>query len=265
VIVERAGTPIHYVEEGSGSPVLLVHGVGANLRSWDDIAPVLARRHRVLRLDLRGHGQSGRIVQCTLDDFVADIVAVLDVAGIPRVHLIGFSLGGMITQAAALRYPARLRSAVIISAVAGRTPEERQRLIQRAAVVRDKGITAVVDAAEQRWFTDAFRAAHPEKVRQRLAELVGNDHGSYAAAYRVFAESELGPELHRIDVPALVVTGEHDQGSNTRMAQYMHKVIRGSELVILPGLRHSVLLEAPARIAGLVDDFLSRHEPSARR
>jgi pimeloyl-ACP methyl ester carboxylesterase len=103
VIVERAGTPIHYVEEGSGSPVLLVHGVGANLRSWDEIAPVLARRHRVLRLDLRGHGQSGRIVQCTLDDFVADVVAVLDAAGIPRVHLVGFSLGGMITQAAALR------------------------------------------------------------------------------------------------------------------------------------------------------------------
>lgn len=247
---------INYVSEGAGPPVTLVHGVGANLESWNTIAARLARRYRVIRLDLRGHGKSSRIETCRLEDFLDDVSLVLDTLGVPRTHLVGFSLGGMIGQAFVLAHPERVEKLALISAVAGRTPEERGNLQVRARKVREEGIASVVGAAEDRWFTDAFRKKHPEVVAKRLEELKANDHRSYSAAYTVFAEGDLGSRLHGIRHPTLIVTGEHDVGSNTRMARFMHDAIPGSALHILPGLKHSVLLEAPQQIAELLEGFL---------
>ncbi len=248
---------INYVSEGSGPPVTLVHGVGSSLESWDAIAERLAPRYRVVRMDLRGHGKSSRIETCRLDDFLDDVSLVLDALGIARTHLVGFSLGGMIGQAYVLAHPERVEKLALISAVAGRTPEERANLQARARKVREEGIASVVAAAEDRWFTEAFRKQHPEVVAKRLEELKATDHRSYSAAYGVFAEGDLGGRLHEIRHPTLIVTGEHDVGSNTRMARFMHDSIPGSTLHILPNLKHSVLLEAPTEIAGLLLDFLS--------
>ncbi len=255
----RKGTiEINYVAEGSGPSVTLVHGVGSNFESWDAIAAQLSRQYRVIRLDLRGHGKSSRIETCQLEDFLDDVSLVLDTLEINRTHLVGFSLGGMIAQAYVLAHPERVEKLALISAVAGRTPEERANVQARARKVRDEGIASVVAAAEDRWFTEAFRRKYPEVVATRLEELKANDHRSYSAAYTVFAEGDLGPRLNEISHTTLIVTGEHDVGSNTRMARFMHDAIPGSRLHILPGLKHSVLLEAPAEIAGLLLDFLSR-------
>jgi (E)-2-((N-methylformamido)methylene)succinate hydrolase len=254
---ERKGIEINYLSEGSGPPLMLVHGVGADLRSWDAIAERLSRQFRVIRLDLRGHGRSSRIETCRLEDFLEDVSLVLDTLGVEKTHLAGFSLGGMIAQAFVLAHPKRIGKVAFISAVAGRTPEERAGVMARARKVREEGIASVATAADDRWFTEGFRRAHPETVRQRLEELMANDHRSYCAAYSVFAGGDLGPRLGEIRHPTLIVTGEHDVGSNTRMARFMHESIGGSELHILPGLKHSVLLEAPEAIAQLLLDFLS--------
>jgi (E)-2-((N-methylformamido)methylene)succinate hydrolase len=248
---------INYVVEGSGPPVTLVHGVGSNLEGWDAIAKRLARNYRVIRMDLRGHGKSSRIETCRLEDFLEDVSLVLDTLGVARTHLVGFSLGGMIAQSYVLAHPARVEKLALISAVAGRTPEERANLQARARKVREEGIASVVAAAENRWFTEAFREKNPEVVAKRLEELKANDHRSYSAAYTVFAEGDLGSHLHEIRHPTLIVTGEHDVGSNTRMARFMHDAIPGSQLHILPGLKHSVLLEAPTDISRLLLDFLA--------
>ena len=256
--IVRDGIEIHYLVEGTGPPVMLIHGVGSDLRSWDAIAARLAPRYRVLRLDLRGHGQSSRIETCRLEDFLGDVSSVLDASRVARAHLVGFSLGGMIAQAFVLAHPERVEKVAFISAVAGRTAEERENVLARARKVAEEGIASVVAAAQDRWFTEAFQKANPEIIRRRLEELKANDHRSYSAAYRVFAEGDVGPRLHLIRHPTLVVTGEHDVGSNTRMARFMHEAIPGSSLHILAGLKHSVLLEAPDKIADLLIDFLSR-------
>jgi pimeloyl-ACP methyl ester carboxylesterase len=123
--------------------------------------------------------------------------------------------------------------------------------------VQQEGISSVAAAAEDRWFTEDFRRKHPDVVARRIEELKANDHGSYAAAYGVFAEGDLGPRLYEIRHPTLIITGEHDVGSNTRMARFMHAAIPGSTLHILPKLKHSVLLEVPEAITALLLDFLS--------
>lgn len=250
------GVEITYQVEGTGPLVTLIHGVGANLESWDVIAPQLATRFTVARADLRGHGRSGRIISCSMADFVEDVAGLLRAIGAPAAHLVGFSLGGLIAEHVTIDRPELVERLVLISTVAERTVDERARVRQRADTVRDQGIASVAQAAEDRWFTPAFRAANPDKVARRLRELTSNDVGSYAAAYRVFGEADEGVRAENIQRPTLIMTGEHDTGSSPRMARMLHERIAGSELNILPDLRHSVLVESSDLIAKLLLEFL---------
>lgn len=263
-MLQRADAPaLCYRDDGGDRPpVMLIHGVGADATSWDHIAPALASEFRVLRLDLRGHGKSGHIEGAlTLDDFIRDVIDVLAACAVPAAHIAGFSLGGLIAQGVALQQPDRVRRLVLLSAVAGRTDEERERVQARLKILREQGIAAITAAAQERWFTPGFIARHPDLVQRRMAQLQDNHAPSYAAAYTVFSTSDLGDRLHAIRVPTLIATGEHDVGSNPRMARYMHAEITGSRLEILPNLRHSILMEAPELVARLLCDFLSDRPP----
>ncbi len=259
-MLQRNGRPaLRYWDEGAEKPpVMLIHGVGSDGKSWDKIAPGLAPEFRVVRLDLRGHGRSGHIEGAlTLDDFIRDVVDVLDACAVPAAPIVGFSLGGMIAQGIALHHADRVRRLVLLSAVAGRTAEERDRVQARLTTLREQGIAAITGSAQERWFTPEFIARNPDLVQQRMQQLQENHSSSYAAAYTVFSTSDLGDRLHAIRVPTLIATGEHDIGSNTRMARFMHSQIAGSQLEILPGLRHSILVEAPELITRLVRGFLT--------
>jgi 3-oxoadipate enol-lactonase len=261
--LERKGAPTLFYQvegasiEGAKPAVVLIHGVGADGSSWDEIVPALTRRFTVIRLDLRGHGRSGNVDGVlALDDFALDVVDVMTAAGVPRAHVVGFSLGGMIAQALALDYAARVDRLVLLSAVADRTEQERARVHERLEILRTQGVGAITGAAQDRWFTAGFIERHPELVRQRMEQLQRNHAPSYAAAYTVFSTSDLGEQLHAMRAPTLVATGEHDVGSNTRMARFMQSQIPGAQLRILPELKHSVLVEAPATIAAMLLEFL---------
>ena len=250
---------IHYTREGTGDPLVLVHGVGANLASWDGVAERLKGDFDILRSDLRGHGESARIDSpITIDTFAEDILRMMDEQGVESAHLAGFSLGGLITQRLAVGWPDRFRRIVILSAVAGRTPEERAKVTDRLGMIRDGGMKAITGAARERWFTEEFARDNPDLITRRIAEMEAAHVHSYLEAYRVFGQTELVDTLHRITHPALIMTGEFDQGSNPRMARTMHELIDGSELEILPRLKHSVLLEASDLIAERIAAFLKK-------
>lgn len=249
---------LNYRIQGSGEPLICVHGVGSYLEAWAGVAERLADRFRILTFDLRGHGRSSKVRgRYEIDDFVADVLALADHAGFGTFHLAGFSLGGLIAQRLALTHQARIRRLVLLGTVAGRTEEERERVAARLAALQAKDRGSHYDASLSRWLTEDFQARNPALVaslRQRNAE---NDPECYAAAYRVLAQTDFGGLLDQIRVPVLIATGEEDAGSNPRMARYMHERIAGSELHILPGLRHSILTEAPEQVAALMRDFLS--------
>jgi (E)-2-((N-methylformamido)methylene)succinate hydrolase len=251
---------LNYKVQGRGEPLVCIHGVGSYLEAWDSTAARLADRFRILTFDLRGHGGSSRVRgRYEIDDFVGDVLALADHAGFGTFHFAGFSLGGLVAQRLALTHQDRLRSLVLLSTVAGRTPDERRRVADRLAALQSGERGAHYDASLSRWLTEDFQARNPdlvERLRQRNAE---NDPDCYAAAYRVLAQTDFGGLLDQIRVPTLIATGEDDAGSNPRMARLMHERIPGSELHILAGLRHSILTEAPDRVAAVMRDFLVRH------
>jgi pimeloyl-ACP methyl ester carboxylesterase len=123
-MLQRSDAPaLRYRDDGGERPpVMLIHSVGADGTSWDQIAPALSPEFRVLRLDLRGHGRSGHIDGAlTLEDFVQDVVDVLDACAVPIPLIVGFSPGGMIAQGLGLQHAQRICRLVLLGAVAGRT------------------------------------------------------------------------------------------------------------------------------------------------
>lgn len=164
----------------------------------------------------------------------------------------GHSLGGLIAQGFALSHSDRLNRLVLLSTVAGRNEEERERVAARLAIVAEGIPGEHFENSVARWFTDAFRENHPEVLAAHAAANRKNDPEAYAAAYRVLAETDLADRLHEITAPTLIATGDGDIGSNPRMARLMHDRIAGSELHILENLRHAAMTEAPERIARLI-------------
>ena len=237
--------------------VILIHGLGGTLNIWDPIVSVLEHRFSVLRYDLRGHGQSDVPAgDWSLEDFVSDLESIFNNESVPYAHLVGFSLGGLIVQQFALSYPDRVGQLTILSAVAGRTNAERQHVQERIRNLEKGDLDTNIELALERWFSPEFRLDHPELVQKRIAELRATSPAGYFQAYRVFGRSDLAEHLAQIRCETLVMTGEHDPGSNVRMARLMHESIPNSQLEILSNLRHSVLVESPQLIAEKLDLFL---------
>jgi pimeloyl-ACP methyl ester carboxylesterase len=247
--------PIAYRDEGGGVPLVLVHGVGGESGNWDDVAAQLAR-FRLIRLDLRGHGRSGPIRgPIRIEDLARDVTDVMDALGVERARIAGFSLGGMVVQSVALGAPQRVEKLAILGAVCGRTPEEQGRARDRVEFLRKEGLAAIAQSNRERWFTDAFRKAHPDKVELRVRQLLACDAESYLQAFTVFCTTDHAARLRELRMPVLLATGEHDAAATPRMARLMHERIAGSRLEILPGLRHSILIEAPDAVGALLRDF----------
>lgn len=257
---------LNYRVDGNGpNKLVCIHGVGSYLEAWNGVVARLPDQFTVLTADLRGHGRSARIKgRYEIDDFVGDILALAGHAGFGRFHLAGFSLGGLIAQRLALTHADRLEKLVLLSTVAGRSPEERQAVLGRLAALTASQPSAHHAASLSRWLTEDFQERNPDVIAELRRRDAENDPACYAAAYRVLAETDFGGILDQIRAPTLVITGEDDQGSNPRMARHMHEQIRGSRLEILPGLRHSILVEAPDLVAGLMADFLGDHSRRAK-
>ena len=246
-----------YVIEGNGPTVVLIHGVGARLENWDQVCERLARHFQVLRYDLRGHGQSTRLPgPYSLPLFADDLRTLLEHIGIRKAHIAGHSLGAMIAQMFCLKHADSVDRLALLSAVAGRTQEERERTVGRINLIRAGPPGEHFRNSVSRWFSDSFIAANPELIAVHAARNAENDPDCYSAAYKVLASEDLDLELEAISAPTLIATGELDLGSNPRMSELMHRRIKSSTLRVLPGLKHSILIEAPEIVARMLEAFL---------
>jgi 3-oxoadipate enol-lactonase len=249
-----------YEVSGDGPAVILVHGLGATRRMWRWQEPALARRFRVVRYDLLGHGESDKPVRAyAMEDMVGQVAALADRLGLDRFGLVGFSLGGLIVQATALAHPGRVAALVVLNAAHGRTAAERDAVLKRAEQAAREGPRATIDAAITRWFTPAFAARRPDVIAEVRAWILANDPAVYPHAYRLLAtgDAPLASAIAAIRCPTLVMTGSDDPGNTPAMAQRMGRLIPGSKVIVVPGLRHMGLAEDPEAFSGPIAAFLA--------
>ena len=242
-----AGTA--YDVAGSDGPaIVLAHGLGLNRHSWQWQVPALAQSYRVITFDLFGHGDSA-VPPATpsLSVFARQIVELLDELRLDKAAVAGFSLGGMIARRFAMDHPERLWALAVLHSAHARDAAAQAAIAARVAQVRAEGPGATVEAALQRWFTDQFRAANPQTMDLVRGWIMANRKEVYAPIYQVLADgvTELVAPSPPIAIPALVMTGSEDYGNSAAMSRAIAAEIAGSSLVILDGLRHMALAEAP--------------------
>ena len=105
----------HYRRSGSGAPVVLIHGVGADLEMWEPVAERLAPAHDVVRYDMLGHGASAKpLGPYRLDDFVDQLRRLVDALGVERFVLAGFSMGGLVAQELYARFPEKVAALALV-------------------------------------------------------------------------------------------------------------------------------------------------------
>ena len=244
-----AGATCYEIYGDKDKPTLIfIHGLGLNKRTWDDYVAGFCDDYQVVLYDLCGHGET-ELPQKTpslrvLSDQLYELCCYLK---LDKVHLIGFSLGGMINRRFAMDYPDHVASLVILNSPHERSEEQQKLVEQRAKDTSDGGAAATIEATLARWFTPSFRRDNPEKTDWVRQTVLANHPQNYAQHRFVLANGVL--ELIRpnppLMLPTLVMTCAHDTGSNVAMAEAIASEIADAELLIIPELQHLGLIERP--------------------
>lgn len=254
------GIDIAYTVEGSGPWVTMSHSLASNSSMWDEQAALLAKHYRVLRFDTRGHGDSSAPpAPYTLDDMAEDLHGLFAHLGIRETHWIGLSMGGMIGETYALKYPGVFRSMILADTTSRRPPNAEQMWGDRVRMARAQGMDALVDGTLARWFTDPYRQAQPA-VMARIADGIRSTPvEGFAGCCDAIAKIDVLDRLKEIDCPALVIVGDQDHGTPPEMARQIHANLRGSELLIIPSAAHLSNIEQPAVFNRAMLEFLAQH------
>lgn len=250
-----------YWRQGSGSPVVLIHGVGLDATMWQSQVATLAQQYDVIAYDMLGHGGSALPSEnVELDTYADQLAMLLDHLELTRVAVLGFSMGGLVARAFALRHPERLTAMIVLSSVFERDANQRAGVHQRIIQTREQGPSANVDEALRRWFSPSFRQSHPDLVAAVHETVCNNDPQGYYRSYALFGtQDDFGADrLASIQVPVLIATGELDPGSTPRMAKALAERLPRAEVHILPDQRHMVPIEAPETVNNLIQSFFAR-------
>ncbi|GAB4065287.1 alpha/beta hydrolase [Ancylobacter sonchi] len=258
-----------YLRHGQGEPLVLVHGVGLNAEIWAPQFTDFAATYDVIALDMLNHGASAGTAgpADTLDLYIRQIEALLDHLGIERAHLVGHSMGALVSMAFAATHPARVRSLVALNAVWCRSPAQSEAVIRRADDITALGLGDSFEVAIGRWFGSPVpgELADAEKaVRRHLATI---DPAGYGRSYALFARSDraLVGRMAGITMPALFMTGELDPNSTPAMSEAMAREVPHGEAQILTAERHMMAFVSPQRIDERLRDFWRRASAAESR
>jgi 3-oxoadipate enol-lactonase len=248
------GCAIAYTLHAARQPglprIVLIHSLALDAGVWDGVAASLAGQAEILTYDCRGHGQSGRKAGAfTTELFARDLAGLLDHAGWQTAVVAGCSMGGCVAQAFSGLYPARVKALGLIDTTPWYGEDAPRQWRERASAARSKGLAGLIEFQVTRWFSDAFRTAHPELVDRWRRVFLANDLECYAATCTMLGEADLRPYLPKLRMPVSIIVGEEDYATPVAASRQLHQAIAGSTLTILPGARHLTPVECPEQIA----------------
>ena len=255
------GSSINLVSS-NGPYIILIHGLGLNKEMWGWQTNELSKNFSVVTYDLIGHGESkdpeGKL---NLEKFSEQILEIMNFLSIKKTSLIGFSLGGMIVRKFAIKYSEKLWALAVLNSAHKRDQKAKDAVQLRVNKVKIDGPQATTEDALNRWFTQKYRQNNPDVMNKIRNWVMENKKDVYPKAYQVLVDGVdelLDPSLP-INCPTLILTGDEDFGNSPQMSSEISKQIKGSELKILPGLRHMALIEDARTVNNLLLEFLLRN------
>lgn len=214
--------------------LVLANSLGSSVRMWDKALPALEERHRVLRFDMRGHGDSEASVgPLRIEQLGHDVLRLMDEVKADRASICGVSLGGLVGLWLGIHAGNRV-DRLILANTAARIGT-RQMWEQRIATVRSAGISELAASTLERWFTPAYRAEHPEEMEQIHKMIATTDPQGYSTCCGVLRDTDLRAEVAEVKAASLVITGTHDPATPPEDGRALHA-----------GLPHSTYVELNA-------------------
>lgn len=264
------GNHLNVETSGNGPPILAIHGFTGNLRTWDAFSTAMQKRYSVVRIDVLGHGQSDspEVVEFyTMERTISALAELLDKLSLPKVHWLGYSMGGRIALAAAVSLKERALSLVLESGSPGLASS-----LERAARVKsDESLAGKIKASGIESFINyweslpmwASQARLPAETRTKLRaqRLTNNPVGLSNSLIGIGtgAQPSFHERLAEILVPTLFIAGEEDK-KFAQTAQEMCRSVKTSQCRIVKESGHTVHLEQPGQFNAAVLAFLKTIE-----
>jgi pimeloyl-ACP methyl ester carboxylesterase len=234
---------MNYKFEGNGEILVFIHGLSDNLLYWEYLADNLKKDYRVLRFDLRGHGNSDLgNDEIRIDTYVEDLHGLLNDLDIDNANLIGFSLGGAIALDFAIKYPQFVSSLVLMSS------------FHKAEGYLTGVLNKFKDALDNS-FEDFYDLILPmvlcpnviennkeelELIKQVASQNANNE--AYIKAIDACLDFNIENELSNVDVPTLMLAGKYDEISTLELQKELHSKIKNSRLIIFDDTKHNLLV-----------------------
>ncbi|MCL6547771.1 MAG: alpha/beta hydrolase [Alicyclobacillus sp.] len=248
---------------GSGPPLVLLHGIGSNARSWNAVLPLLSRSFTVVAWDAPGYGQSGDPAPpFTLADYARALRGLLHELGHPKVLLLGHSFGALIAMQFCHLFPECVQALVLAdAALGGRAVEDpdqaarkhRERLADFASLSRQ-------EFARRRAPKLLSDTAPPEVVALAVARMSELHEAGYRVAADALFQADAREHLEHLRCPVLILWGGKDAVTPVAWSEWLHQRILGSDVRVFPEAGHLCYLECPDRFAEAVAEFWQRVE-----
>jgi len=253
------GIQLNYELTGqAGAPVVMLsHSLASSMVMWNPQLESLEAHFKVLRYDMRGHGDSDAPDGAyTLELLAEDAVALLDALGIDSVHFVGLSIGGMIGQGLGLQHADRIKSLTLCDTSAIMPDEAQPILRERIAVARENGMADQVDGTLERWFTPSYLQENSPEVQLIRKQIEATPLAGYLGCSEALGGLNYLERLSEIMLATLIMVGEEDPGTPVAASEAIHERIAGSQLVILPSARHLSNIEQAEMFNQSLMDFL---------
>lgn len=256
MFLKAHGIVQHYAVEGSkDKPCLVfVNSLGSDLRIWDEVVGHFINDFKVVRYDNRGHGLTDAPTPpYSLDDFVRDLVGLLDGLEIKEATLCGLSVGGLIAQGLAINYPDRVR-ALVLADTAMRIGSLAS-WDERIATVQESGLTKLAAPSMERWFTAAFREHRAVDVEGYANMLLRNPAHGYLGTCFALRDADLTEKAPKIQKPTLVLCGDQDIATPPDLGRELAQAIPGACFSLIKEAAHLTCIERPEAMARQMGEF----------
>jgi 3-oxoadipate enol-lactonase len=256
------GINLNYTEEGSGFPLILLHGLSDDHNLWTLLMPRFSEIYRTFTIDLRGHGQSEKPdMPYSIELFAADLFEFMKKLGISRANFAGLSMGAAIIQQFALEHPEMVNAMVLLSAFSYTDGYSKANFDNLRRSLQKGGLEAFFDKALELVVTPAFRKEYADSLGLLKMQAVRiNSPAAISRAIDACEGFNLRDRVKAIKAPALILSGKEDVFTPTYFAAEIHRSIEGSELAVMEGVGHNLMVpENIDPLTKLILEFLEKH------
>ena len=253
------GTFYSFHKINEKNPIVFIHGVGLTKEIWEPQINFF-KEYNTLTYDLLGHGKTSlKKSRVSFKDFSDQLLNLINELNFSKIHLVGFSLGGLIARHFASEYSDRLSSLIIHGSIYKRT-ENQKRVVNNRFEVAKTNRPGSKHSAIRRWLSEDFIKKNPNIYKKIYSNLEKNNPKDFLKCYELFVNyNDDDSMIKKINVNTLITTGENDVGSTPEMSKNLSKMIQNSKFVEIRKGKHLCSIECANNVNITFKEFIDKH------